>query len=78
MKGQDASGLSFGAKPQNQPPRLDEDVAKLAAKGVDVFVVEDDCAERGIEKKELVPGVKLVARGGIAKLFGGYEQIWQW
>ena len=78
VKGQDASGLTFGTKPQNQPPRLDEDVAKLASKGVDVFVVEDDCAERGLEAKDLVPGVKTIARGGIPKLYGAYDQVWHW
>src|SRR5262245_43661498 len=48
-KGQDASGLAFGEKKQTQPPRLAEDVAKLIEKGVAVYVVSDDVAERGLE-----------------------------
>ena len=78
VKGQDASGLAFGDKKQTQPPRIDEDVAKLIGKGVDVHIVEDDLAERGIEKSELIAGVKPVGRAGVAKLFGSYDQVWHW
>jgi len=78
VKGQDASGLSFGGKTQTQPPHLDEDVAKLIGKGVDVYVVEDDVAERGLERSELIAGLKTVPRNGLAKLFAGFDQIWHW
>jgi sulfur relay (sulfurtransferase) DsrF/TusC family protein len=78
VKGQDASGLSFGGKAQTQPPKIDEDVAKLVGKGVDVYVVEDDAAERGLERNDFVAGVKPVSRSGLAKLFAGYDQIWHW
>jgi hypothetical protein len=78
VKGQDASGLSFGGKAQTQPPRPDEDVAKLIGKGVDVFFVEEDAADRGLERGELIAGLKPVSRGGLPKLFESYDQIWHW
>ena len=78
VKGQDASGLSFGGKAQTQPPRIDEDVAKLVQKGVEVFLVEDDAAERGLERSDFVAGVKPIARAGLPKLIAGYDQIWHW
>ena len=78
VKGQDASGLSFGARAQTQPPRIDEDVAKLVEKGIDVYFVEDDAAERGLERSDLVAGLKPVSRTGLAKLVAGYDQIWHW
>jgi intracellular sulfur oxidation DsrE/DsrF family protein len=78
VRGQDASGLSFGDWRQTQPPRLDEDVAKLIGKGVDVFVVEEDVAERGLERTDLIPGLKPVARAGVPKLFADYHQVWYW
>src|SRR6266498_1842308 len=61
VKGQDASGLSFGGRAQTQPPRIEEDVTKLLGKGVDVFLVEDDVAERGIERSDLIAGLKTVS-----------------
>jgi len=78
IKNQDASGLSFGARRQTQPPRLADDVGKLIGKGVDVFIIEDDLGERGIERTELIAGLKPIPRSGIAKLFGGYDQVWHW
>jgi sulfur relay (sulfurtransferase) DsrF/TusC family protein len=78
VRGQDASGLSFGERKQTQPPRLDEDVAKLVGKGVDVFVVEDDAAERGLERSELIAGVKGVARAALPRLLAAYDQVWHW
>ncbi len=78
VKGQDASGLAFGAKKQTQPPRVDDDLARLIGKGVDVYVVEDDAGERGLERSELIAGVKGVSRAGVPKLVAGYERVWRW
>lgn len=77
-RGQDASGLSIGGRKQSHPPRLADDVARLVGKGVSVFVVADDCAERGIERSDLVSGLKPVERSGVARLLGHYDQIWHW
>jgi len=78
VKGQDAAGLRFGDKKQSQPPKLETDVAKLVGKGVPVYVVEDDAIDRGIEPSDLIEGIKPVARGGMAKLLGEYDEIWHW
>jgi intracellular sulfur oxidation DsrE/DsrF family protein len=78
VKGQDASGLAFGEKQQTQPPQLSSDLASLVGKGVTVHLVEDDLNERGIARKDLIEGVKLVTRGGLPRLFAAYDQVWHW
>jgi sulfur relay (sulfurtransferase) DsrF/TusC family protein len=78
VRGQDASGLAFGAKRQTQPPRIAEDVAKLIEKGIEVFVVSDDLAERGLERGDLIAGPKPVSREELAKLFAPYDMVWHW
>jgi hypothetical protein len=78
VKNQDASGLAFGDRKQTQPPRVADDVAKLVEKGVDVFVVSDDAAERGIERGDLVAGLKQVSRDELPKLFAKYDLVWTW
>jgi len=78
VKGQDASGLSFGAVTQTQPPRLDEDVQKLVGKGVDVYIVEEDLADRGIEPSTLVDGLKTIKKDSVAELISGYDHAWHW
>ncbi len=78
VKSQDASGLAFGVKRQTQPPRLADDVAKFADRGVTVRVVSEDLAERGLERGDLIATVKPVSRSELPALFETYDQIWHW
>lgn len=78
VKGQDASGLAFGEKRQTQPPRLDDDVAKLVGKGTKVYLVREDLIERGISAEELIGGVEMVSRQELPQLFAEYDQVWHW
>lgn len=78
VSSQDASGLSFGERRQTQPPQLAQDLAKLLEKGVTVYVVAEDLAERGIDAGELVPGLESVSRRDVAKLFAEYDRVWHW
>jgi len=78
ITGQDASGLVIGGVPQTQPPDLAGDLAALLPKGVDVYVVEEDLADRGIEPGDVIDGLKTVSRGGLARLIGDFDQVWHW
>ncbi len=78
VRGQDASGLSFGDRIQSQPPRIDSDVVALSKKGVPVFFVEEDALERGIQRGDLIEGVQPLGRAGVAQLFESYDQVWHW
>jgi intracellular sulfur oxidation DsrE/DsrF family protein len=78
VKAQDASGLAFGDAQQTQPPKLADDLAKLKAKGVKVYLVEDALSERGIATSELIDGTDLVPRRQLAQLFAEYDQVWHW
>ena len=78
VKGQDASGLEVGGWRQTQPPRIDQEVAKLKSKGVRVFVVEEDLTDRGVTRAELIAEVDPVGRSGLPALFAGYDQVWTW
>ena len=78
VRGQDASGLAFGAKKQTQPPRIADDVAKFASKGINVYVVREDLGDRGIEGSDIIDGMKLVPRADVPKLFDDYQQVWHW
>ena len=78
VEGQDAAGLSFGEMTQTHPPTIDRDVASLVTKGVDVYVVQEDAAERGIEPESFVPGLKTVPRGALSGLVSEFDQVWHW
>jgi hypothetical protein len=78
VKGQKVEGLTFGEKRQMHPVDLTDDVVKLMAKGVDVSFVEDDAAARGIEKTDLIAGLKPVRRAALPKLLGEFDRVWHW
>ncbi|MFQ5749862.1 MAG: hypothetical protein ACE5H3_10460, partial [Planctomycetota bacterium] len=78
VTGQDASGLSFGAEKQTNPPQIPGDLAKLMEKGVPVYFVEEDSQERGIPAKGFLPGLKPVSRAGLPRLFEEFQQVWHW
>ena len=78
VKAQDASGLAFGEKKQTQPPRLADDLAKLVAKGAEVYATRDDLADHGIEKSDVIDGLRLIPRADVPKLLGAYDLVWHW
>jgi predicted peroxiredoxin len=78
VKAQDAQGLMFGAWRQTQPPRLADDISGAIEKGIAVFLVSEDLAERGVAPADLVGGIEFVGRGEIAKLVRRYDQVWHW
>ena len=75
---QDAAGLAFGGWRQTQPPHLADDIAALPPKGVAVYVLVEDLAERGLEAGDLVPGLERVTRDRLPGLFAMHDQVWHW
>lgn len=78
VRGQTVGTLTIAGREAGNPPRLDEDLVKLAEKGVELFVVQEDAAERGIAPEAMIPQVKLVGRAEVADLFIEAEHIFAW
>lgn len=78
LKGQDASGLRFGAWTQTNPPRIGNELEKLIGKGVEVYAVRDDLDRRGLGEAATVVGIKIVARGEIPDLLEEHDRVWHW
>lgn len=76
--GQDASGLQIGAWRQKCPPQLAEDIASLVTKGAAVHLLSQDLKARGLQERDLIPGLKLVSRADLPRLFERYDQVWHW
>ena len=77
-RGQDASGLRFGGRKQTQPPQLAQDLEKLLGKQVRVFYVDEDAAERGLERSDLIDGVEAVERAKLPRLFADFDHVLRW
>ena len=78
VKGQDASGLSFGQVKLEVPPTLDTDVTNLINAQVPTYVVKEDLEDRGIRQEELAPGLKVISRVEVADLYDSHDSIWHW
>ncbi len=79
VRGQDASGLSFGEWKQTQPPRLDKDIESLVAKGVKVCYVSEDARDRGLNAElPLVSGVSALGSDELPRLFAQHDHVWYW
>lgn len=79
VAGQGAPGLAVGEWKQTQAPKMDRDLVDLIEKRkIPVYIVEEDVAERGIERGELVPGVTLVSRTALPGLFAEYALVSHW
>lgn len=79
VAGQGAPGLTVGSWRQTQAPRMDHDLADLIEKrSIPVYVVEEDVGARGIEGRELIPGIKLLSRAKLPAMCGEYTVISLW
>lgn len=78
VQGHDASRFSVGGVKLGHPPRLEEDVAKLIAGGVPVYLVQEDARARGIEAGELIDGIKVIGRKDVADLLVEYSGLLAW
>ena len=79
ISGQGAPGLTVGEWKQTQAPKMDRDVIDLIEnRKIPVYIIEEDLAERGIERNELVDGVQLLSRRALPALFAEYEIVSHW
>ena len=53
-------------------------VAGLVGKGIEVHIVQEDLAERGVAEGDLIDGLKRVSRAELPGLLEGYDQVWHW
>ena len=75
---QNSNGLSFGDWRQTQAPQLARDIGSLVEKGVDVFLVDEDVRDRGLDDSHFIDGPRRIPRADIATLYERYDQVWQW
>lgn len=78
VKGQDASGLSFGEAKMAHAPEIDKDLEKMIDKGILVYVVDEDAKDRGLSDGELIGGVKNIKREALPELIDQHDQVWHW
>jgi len=75
---QECPGLEIGNARISHPARPTEDLTKLREKGVDVYVVQEDIEERGIDRRSCLADVQMIRRNDVGGIFEKHDQIWHW
>lgn len=75
---QQCPGLAIGSAAIKHPAQPNDDLTKLQGKGVKIYVVQEDLAERGIAKERCVVEAQPIARAEIIELMESHDQIWHW
>ncbi len=58
---------------------MDHDVADLIEKRkIPVYVVEEDVAARGIEDRDLIPGIRPLSRAKVPEMCAEYTIVSLW
>ncbi len=70
--------LQFGTWKQTQPTDIEGGLIKLADKGVEIFVLQEDLKSRGLSQREHIGGIRYVRRDQLPSLFERYDQVWHW
>lgn len=70
--------LQIGKASIAHPAQPNDDLAKLQAKGAKVYVVQEDLADRGIDRDRCVADAQAIGRGEIADLMEQHDQVWHW
>lgn len=75
---QECPALAIASAGINHPANPTEDISRLRAKGVAVYAVREDLADRGIEFGNCIADIQLINRTNIASLFDQHDQVWHW
>ena len=75
---QECPALTIGTVSIKHPAKPPEDIAKLYDKGVTIYAIEEDVAERGIDLENCIAGIQMVRGDAVAGIFDAHDQIWHW
>jgi intracellular sulfur oxidation DsrE/DsrF family protein len=75
---QECPALKIGSVGIGHPARPNEDISRLRTKGVKIFALADDLAERGIPESNCLSGVQMIRGADVAALLDDYAQVWHW
>ena len=69
---------SLGNSIELRPPQLDQDVVQMIAKGITVYLSEEDALERGMAEAEMIEGIQKISKTKLPGLLKEFDQIWHW
>ena len=78
VREQNVGPLEIGGVKAGNPPRIDEDLKKVAAKGVELFAVREDAQARGISPEDAIAEVKWISKSDMVAMIQQAERVFAW
>lgn len=70
--------LTLGNWQQHEPADLIRDLDSMLQKGIPIYVIKEELEERGLADLPIHPGISVIRRADLVKLYEQVDQIWQW
>jgi hypothetical protein len=70
--------LQIGTWQQYAPASIQDDLNRLHAAGVPVYVIAEQLSARGLHAADLNPGVLVIPQTQLAGLYDSADQVWHW
>ena len=70
--------LQFGTWQQTTPASVQDDLSRLHAAGVPVYVIAEQLQSRGLRAADVNPGVLVIPQTQVASLYDAADQVWHW
>lgn len=70
--------LKIAGWKQKEPSDIYQDLDRLEAGGVGIYVTRSDLADRGLIGVPLHPGVRVISHLEVAGLYEEADLVWQW
>jgi sulfur transfer complex TusBCD TusB component (DsrH family) len=78
VRGQEGTGIKIAGGTVQPGFLIETDIQSVQASNVPVFALREDLAERGIDERELIQGVKLLSRREFGRLVDQFDTVWNW
>lgn len=78
VRGQDGTGIQIAGGTVQPGFLIETDIRSVQSSNIPVYAFREDLAERGIEERELVPGVSLMSRQELGRFVDRFDTVWNW
>ncbi len=78
VRDQNVGAFAIAGVGAGNPPRIDEDLRKVAAKGVELYAVREDAEARGVRPEDALAEVKWISRAEVPALLQKSKRIFAW
>lgn len=78
VRGQEGTGIEIAGGRVQPGFLIESDIKAVGEAGIPVYALEEDLAERGIARSDVLENVKLLSRRDYGKFIDQFDTVWNW